>query len=53
MDFIERLFGFAPDGGNGMVEFALIVVPLIAGGVLWLRRQRVRNRREASTRADA
>jgi hypothetical protein len=53
MDFIERLFGFAPDGGNGMVEFALMVAPLLAGGVLWLRRQRVRSRREASTRADA
>jgi hypothetical protein len=53
MDFIERLFGFAPDGGNGMVEFALIVAPLLAGGLLWLRRQRVRSRREASARGDA
>jgi len=53
MDFIERLFGFAPDGGNGMLELALIVAPLLAGVVLWLRRQRVRNTREASTRADA
>jgi hypothetical protein len=32
MNFIERWFGFSPDGGNGSVEIALIVliVALIA-----------------------
>ena len=26
MKFIEVLFGFAPDGGNGLLEVSLIVV---------------------------
>jgi hypothetical protein len=34
MDFIERLFGWSPDGGNGMFELlllaGLIAVPAIA-----------------------
>lgn len=25
MDFIERLFGWSPDGGNGMLELLLLV----------------------------
>jgi hypothetical protein len=28
MDFVERLFGFSPDGGSGTFELALFVVPL-------------------------
>ena len=30
MNFIERLFGMAPDGGNGALEF-LLFAPPIAG----------------------
>jgi hypothetical protein len=34
MDFIERLLGVAPDGGNGLLEFSLfselLVVALFA-----------------------
>ena len=33
MDFIERLFGFSPDGGSGSLEFGL----LLAGAVLAIR----------------
>ncbi len=28
MDFIERLFGIAPDGGSGTLEFLLFALPL-------------------------
>jgi hypothetical protein len=27
MDFIERIFGFALDGGSGTLEFLLFAVP--------------------------
>ena len=33
MDFIERFFGFSPDGGSGSLEFGL----LLAGAVLVAR----------------
>lgn len=26
MDWIERLFGFSPDGGDGTIEFAIVAV---------------------------
>lgn len=29
MDFIERIFGVAPDGGSGSLEFLLFAVPLL------------------------
>jgi hypothetical protein len=45
MDFIERLFGIAPDGGSGVLEFALFALPL-AGIVLFaLRRKKARQAR--------
>ena len=34
MDFIEQLFGIAPDGGTGWFEFLLFAVPL--AGIAWL-----------------
>jgi hypothetical protein len=46
MDFIERLFGIAPDGGNGATEalwlagFAAAVVMGLAFGARWLVRRR-------------
>lgn len=40
MDFIERIFGFAPDGGDGSVEFLLFAIPLAGiAYLLWRRRQ--------------
>lgn len=30
MDFIEQLFGIAPDGGSGTLEFLLLGAPLVA-----------------------
>jgi hypothetical protein len=41
MDFIERLFGFAPDGGSGAFEFLLFAVPLAGIAYLvWRRRDK-------------
>jgi len=40
MDFIERLFGIAPDGGSGTLEMALFLIPLAALLLLWYVRQR-------------
>ena len=41
MDFIERIFGWSPDGGDGSFEFLLFALP-IAGlcYLAWRRRQR-------------
>ncbi len=38
MDFIERLFGFSPDGGSGSLELWLLAVPIIVLCYLALRR---------------
>jgi hypothetical protein len=40
MDFIERLFGVAPDGGNGGYELLLLVLPLVIAYAV--RRNRTR-----------
>lgn len=40
MDFIERIFGFAPDGGSGSLEFLLFVIPLAGIAYLALRARR-------------
>jgi len=53
MDFIERLFGVAPDGGSGALEAALLVVPLAAAFVVGLiaRRRNLRTAARASAAA--
>ena len=28
MDFVERILGIAPDGGNGLLELAIVIVPM-------------------------
>ena len=40
MNFIERLFGFTPDGGSGGLEFLLLVVPIAGLCYLALSRRR-------------
>ena len=45
MDFIERLFGLAPDGGSGSLEFLLFLIPV--AGIVWI----VAARRRSSQRA--
>lgn len=45
MDFIERLFGIAPDGGSGALEFLLFVAPIVGIVVLrWRAKRRARRR---------
>jgi MYXO-CTERM domain-containing protein len=44
MDFIEQLFGFAPDGGDGSLEFWLFAVPLAGICYLAFRRRQRRKR---------
>lgn len=44
MDFIEKLFGVSPDGGDGSTELLYIAVLLIlVGGWIALRRLRRRS----------
>jgi hypothetical protein len=39
MDFIERLFGVAPDGGSGALEaLYFLVITLAVAGLAWWRR---------------
>ena len=45
MDFIERLFGIAPDGGSGTLEIALFLIPVVGIVYLAQRRRRRRDRR--------
>ena len=33
MDFIERLFGFSPDGGSGAFELLLLAAPIAV--IVW------------------
>jgi hypothetical protein len=35
MDFIERIFGVAPDGGSGLLEALLFLIPIV--GILVVR----------------
>ncbi|RWD49715.1 MAG: hypothetical protein EOS25_03115 [Mesorhizobium sp.] len=49
MDFIERIFGVAPDGGDGTTEIlyiaaVLAVLAMVIAGV-WLRRRAAVRRR--------
>jgi hypothetical protein len=45
MDFIERIFGFSPDGGSGAFELLLFAIP-IAGIVYLVVKRRQKNRGE-------
>jgi hypothetical protein len=44
MDFIERIFGVAPDGGTGSLEWAFLLVPLIGAWLLLKYRPWTRQR---------
>lgn len=48
MNFIEQLFGFSPDGGSGVFELMLFLVPLV--GICWLARTRAKRARERNRR---
>ena len=40
MDFIETIFGIAPDGGSGMLELLLLAIPVAGSCYLLIRRWR-------------
>lgn len=40
MDFIERLFHVAPDGGNGGYELLAVLLPLLIATAIRLKRAR-------------
>jgi hypothetical protein len=44
MDFIERLFSFAPDGGNGSFEMLLFAMPIVGVAILYVARRRLRRK---------
>jgi hypothetical protein len=49
MDFIERIFGIDPDGGSGILELLLFLIPLWALLVIRWRivaKRRIRDRIE-------
>jgi hypothetical protein len=37
MDFIEKIFGFSPDGGSGAFEVLLFVIPIVGLYLLYQR----------------
>ena len=42
MDFIEKIFGWAPDGDSGALELVLFIIPLILIAYCVYRRVRSR-----------
>jgi hypothetical protein len=49
MDFIERIFHVAPDGGTGLLELAIVLALIVLLAVVTVRRQSARS--SPSTRA--
>ena len=41
MDFIEKLFGISPDGGDGTVELLILIATVCAAALFWMLRKRV------------
>ncbi len=39
MDFLERLFNFSPDGGDGSIEMLLIIAVILIGTSIWISRR--------------
>ena len=46
MDFVERIFHFSPDGGNGFTELLILICLVLAASTLYMnaRRQRQKQR---------
>ena len=45
MDFIEKIFGFAPDGGSGAFEVLLFLIPAVGLYLLYRRRTAARSKK--------
>lgn len=52
MDFIERIFHIAPDGGTGTLELSFLIVFLVAPIAvrMFVRRRRARSSQEQRRR---
>ena len=50
MDFIERIFGVSPDGGDGSLEFAYLAGIVVAVSLIAYVVYRRRTRTRVSTR---
>jgi hypothetical protein len=48
MDFIEQIFGISPDGGSGVLEILMFLIP--AMGIYLLYRMRSRNNKHRKSR---
>ena len=46
MDFIEKIFGISPDGGDGSFEFLLFLIPISLIVVIALMRRRRKAQRQ-------
>ena len=48
MDFIEKLFGVSPDGGNGALELTLVAIPFLLLGLRawWIQTAKKRETRK-------
>jgi hypothetical protein len=44
MHFIEHIFGISPDGGSGLLELVLLLVPSLGIAALYVRRKFTRLR---------
>jgi len=47
VQFIEQIFGIAPDGGNGMLEFLLFAIPIASLVILYAVRRKRGDRRHS------
>jgi hypothetical protein len=47
MDFIEKIFGFSPDGGSGAFEMLLFVIPIAGLYLLYQGRLSSLTRRQS------
>jgi len=44
MDFLERIFGYSPDGGSGMLELLIIAILAISLALVYLAARSARKK---------
>jgi hypothetical protein len=48
MDFVERIFHFSPDGGNGFTELLILICLALAASILCVNARRPRRKQRAT-----
>jgi hypothetical protein len=48
MDFVERIFHFSPDGGNGFTELLILICLALAASTLYVNVRRPRRKQRAT-----